>query len=264
MGTELAARGVSTAGEGWSAYAIDIAPQVVRAIHSSYVAAGARVHRTNTFRTQPRIFPDPKWRSLTRRAVELARSSVGTGKDRAAVAGSLAPVFDCYRPDLSPSPDIARRAHRSLASALTEDEVDLLICETFPHGGEARIAVEEAAATGKETWVALTAGPDGSLMTPEAMERAARDCVSAGAKAVLVCCTAAALTLPYVDRLARIDVRMGAYANLGIGEDERTMSPDRYLGLARGWMKAGATILGSCCGTNVSYIARLRDLESGR
>jgi S-methylmethionine-dependent homocysteine/selenocysteine methylase len=250
MGTELAARGVSTEGEGWSAYAIDVAPEIVRAIHADYAKAGATIHRTNTFRTQPRIFPET-WRSLTKRAVDLARTAPGR------VAGSIASVFDCYRPDLSPAPDVARAAHRSLSRALSEDGVDLLICETFPHTGEARIAVEEAVLTGKETWVALTAGPDGSLMTPEAMEAAARDCVSAGASAVLVCCTAATLTLPYVDRLVRVGVPTGAYANIGLGEDERTMTPTRYFDLAMKWKESGATILGSCCGTNPAYVEML-------
>jgi S-methylmethionine-dependent homocysteine/selenocysteine methylase len=258
MGTELAARGVSTEGEGWSAYAIDVAPEVVHSIHADYANANAEIHRTNTFRTQPRIFPTT-WRSLTKRAVDLARSgSAGSGR----VAGSMTSVFDCYRPDLSPPPDVARATHRSLARALSEDGVDLLICETFPHGGEARIAVEEAVRTEKETWVALTAGPDGSLMTPEEMESAARDCVAAGASAVLVCCTSATLTLPYVDRLTRVGgAKVGAYANIGVGDDEKTMTPDRYFDLATKWKEAGATILGSCCGTSPSYIQRLHSLK---
>jgi len=252
MGTELEARGVSTdgEGEGWSAYALDTAPAVVEAIHRDYVRAGATVHRTNTFRTQPRIFAD-RWSELLERAVAIARAA---GCER--VAGSIAPVFDCYRPDLSPGED-ARGAHRSMARAFAASKVDLLVCETFPHGIEARVAVEEAVATGLETWVALTAGPDGSLMTPEAMEANARDCVSAGASAVLVCCTAASLTARYVDRLARIPVRgaFGAYAN--IGANRSTMTSARYAALAKDWRSAGATILGACCGTSPAYIEAL-------
>src|SRR5207248_4577361 len=104
---------------------------------------------------------------------------------------------------------------RTMAIALRAAGFGSIVCETFPHAAEARVAVEEAVRTGLETWVALTAGPDGTLMSPEAMEQAARNCVSAGARAVLVCCTDARLTLPYVDRLARVGVPFGAYANAG-------------------------------------------------
>jgi S-methylmethionine-dependent homocysteine/selenocysteine methylase len=260
MGTELAARGVDTTGEGWSAYAIDVAPEVVRAIHVDYMRAGAAVHRTNTFRTQPRIFPD-RWEVLTQAAVRLAREACPVP---ARVAGSIAPVFDCYRPDLSPSSDEARTAHRALARRLHQSGVDLLVCETFPHAGEARLAVEEAVKTGLETWAALTAGPDGTLMTPSAMEQAARGCVAAGARAVLVCCTGARLTLPYVERLAGIGVPFGAYANAGEAADGlgwgQAGAAERYLAIARSWVEAGATILGACCGTGPAHIAALRTL----
>jgi S-methylmethionine-dependent homocysteine/selenocysteine methylase len=254
MGTELAARGVATPGPGWSAYAIDTAPDVVRAIHSDYAAAGAELARANTFRTQPRIFPD-RWRELVAKAMSLARIP------QMRIAGSIAPVFDCYRPDLSPPEDDARPLHRALARALAEERADLLICETFPHPDEARIAVEEAAASGIETWAALTAGPDASLMTPEAMERAARDCITAGASAVLVCCTSARLTLPYIDRLARLGVPFGAYANAGSASDALGWgvagAAERYAELAGSWTNAGATLIGACCGCTPAHIESL-------
>src|SRR5690242_18747104 len=118
MGTELSARGVDTSGPAWSADALVTAPGVVRAIHVAYMSAGAVLHRKNTFRTQPRLFPDT-WRALVAEAVRLARS-VTTG---AKLAGSIAPVFDCYRPDLSPPEDVARKAHGALAGALVDDGV---------------------------------------------------------------------------------------------------------------------------------------------
>lgn len=266
MGTELAVRGVETPAPTWSAAALDTAPQVVRAIHVEYMKAGAQVHRTNTFRAQPRLFPE-RYGALVETAVRLAREAVAEAgastNERPRVAGSMAPIADCYRPDLSPPKDEARALHRTLAVALADAGVDLLVCETFPHAVEVCVAVEEAARTGLETWAALTAGPDGSLMTPEAMERAARDCISAGAAAVLVCCTGASLTHAYVDRLARIDVRFGAYANAGAAEDalgwgaDPSVAARRYADLAERWLERGASIVGSCCGTGPAHIAEL-------
>jgi len=42
------------------------------------------------------------------------------------------------------------------------------------------------------------------------------------------------------------------------------VSPADYAAAARGWVAAGATIVGGCCGTTPAHIAALRALsESG-
>ncbi|MFT3764871.1 MAG: homocysteine S-methyltransferase family protein [Minicystis sp.] len=255
MGTELAARGVPTPGPAWSAHAIDHAPEVIAAIHRDYAAAGATVHTANTFRTKRRQV-GARWEDLARRAVRLARTSVPADHR---VAGSIAPLEDCYRPDLSP-PD-PRPEHRDLARLLAGAGVDLLLCETFPHVGEALIAVEEAVATGLPVWVAFTAGPDGSLLSPEAIAAGAREAVRRGATAVLVNCTAATRLLPYVERLAEAGVVFGAYANAGAAEEgigwSEAGDTHRYVELAQGWVRAGATLVGGCCGTGPAHVRAL-------
>ena len=257
LGTELGIRGIPTPAPGWSAYALDLAPEVVAAIHRDYAVAGAALHTANTFRTKSRVFPDT-WEALTRRAVALARGAGGL------VAGSVAPLEDCYSPWLSPRDP--RGEHRELAAALAAAGVDVLLCETFPHAGEALVAVEEAVATGVETWLALTAGPDADLLAAAAVREAARAAVDRGAAAVLVNCVPAGLTLPYVRALRGLGVPFGAYANAGSTEDGLGWSapapdgPDRYAAFAATWVAEGATLIGSCCGTGPATIAALRDL----
>lgn len=92
-------------------------------------------------------------------------------------------------------------------------------------------------------------------MTPDAMRDAARGCIDAGARAVLVACTAAESTLPYVERLAELGIPFGAYANAGIPAD--SMTPEHYVELAAQWRAAGATIIGACCGTGPAYVRAL-------
>jgi S-methylmethionine-dependent homocysteine/selenocysteine methylase len=196
--------------------------------------------------------------------VQIARDSSSVG-DR--VAGSIAPLADCYRPDLSPSDP--RSEHRELAQALADAGCDILLCETFPHAGEAVVAVEEAAATPCPTWASFTAGPNADLLTPAAMADAARRVVQAGAAAVLVNCTPAVDTLRYVQAMADADlgVPLGAYANAGdvddgIGWQNPTdANVASYLALARTWVDAGATLIGGCCGTGPAHIAALRSLR---
>jgi len=49
MGTELDARGVDTHNALWSALALTAVPEVVCAVHTDYLDAGARVITTNTY-----------------------------------------------------------------------------------------------------------------------------------------------------------------------------------------------------------------------
>src|SRR3989475_10933259 len=111
-GTELGRRGVDTRGALFSAAALlsEEGIAALRAVHAAYVQAGAQVITANTFRTNPRK-AGARWREWTELAVGVARQS------GAAVAGSMAPVEDCYRPDLRPSTEVALDEHRALAGA---------------------------------------------------------------------------------------------------------------------------------------------------
>jgi S-methylmethionine-dependent homocysteine/selenocysteine methylase len=258
MGTELEARlaGRTALPEGeWSAAAVDAAPDVVRAIHRDYAAAGAKVHTACTFRTTPRASGET-WRARMERAVALAREAadVASNGARARVAGSIAPLEDCWRPDLVPKDDVARREHREIAAALASLSCDVLLCETFASAREAAIATEAAARTGLPTWTSLTAGYRADLMTPSAMKEAARACIDAGASTILVNCVPAAKTLPYVEAIASLGAPFGAYANGG------EITEAEYVQHARTWIATGATIVGGCCYTTPAIIRALSAL----
>jgi S-methylmethionine-dependent homocysteine/selenocysteine methylase len=248
MGTELVRRGVALPSPAWSAVALDVAPDLVAAIHRDYVAAGATVHTANTFRTKRRSV-GPRWEELARRAVRIARDAVGGLR----VAGSIAPLEDCYRPDLSPG-RASREEHRELARVLADEGVDVLLCETFADPTEAVVAVEEAARTGVETWAAL-------LPTTAASLR------NTAARVVLVNCVAAKDTRPFLAELADLGVPFGAYANAGDEADGIGWGADveagakAYEALAKQWLEAGASVVGGCCGTGPAHIARVAALN---
>jgi S-methylmethionine-dependent homocysteine/selenocysteine methylase len=264
LGTQLAARGVSTSGAAWSASAIVTAPEILSTLHRSYAEAGARVHTADTFRTTRRAW-GPGWQDLATTAVRLARDAVPADHR---VAGSIAPLEDCYQPERSP-PD-PEPEHRALAEVLAHAGVDLLLCETFPQPQEALAAVRAATATGVETWLALTAGPTASLLTPAQMAETALLAARAGATTVLVNCVPATDTLRFVRAIAATGVPTGAYANAGSPTDgigwagsDPVVGPRRYAELARGWVQAGARVVGGCCGTGPAHIRALaRSLET--
>ena len=265
-GTALGAAGHRVSGPAFGARAALDDPETLRAIHQAYADAGATVHTANTFRAQPARLD--RWREALEAAVAIAAAVARAGPGR--VAGSVAPVRDCYRPDQSPG-EGSRPLHRAVCRALAEAGVDLLLVETFAAPLEAWVAVEEAVATGLPVWVALTAGPQGTLMTPDDVRRAAIGAVARGAAAALVNCVDGARTLPYVEALTGLDVPIGAYANAGpmgagLGWDRTPAAAReaarRYRDLARTWVDAGATLIGGCCGTGAAHIEALAGLAS--
>lgn len=256
MGTQLAALGVPTRLPQWSAPANAEAAETVRAVHRAYAEAGATVHTANTFRTTERVVGDG-WRRLAQLAVEHARQAV---PPEHRVAGSIAPLEDCYRPDLSP--EDPRPEHAQLARHLAALDVDVLLVETFPHVGEALIAAEEAVATGVETWLALTAGPGADLLTPTALAAAATTAIQRGVAKVLVNCVPATRVEPFLQPLAQRHLPFGVYANAGhpdeaIGWIDAPFGAKRYAELALGWADMGADIIGGCCGTGPEHVEAL-------
>ena len=256
LGTELGARGVSLSETSWSAGAVVDASEVISAIHREYADCGATVHTANTFRTKQRSVGD-HWATMATTAVQLCKQSVPDGHR---VAGSIAPLEDCYQPALSPG-EASRAEHRELAEVLAAAGADILLCETFAHVGEAIVAVEESVRTSVVTWVAFTAGPNADLMLPSDMAEGARQAVDAGAAAVLINCTPASQTLEFVAALAdaKLNVPIGAYANSGESTWLQSDQPavDRYLAEATDWIAAGATLVGGCCGVRPAQIAAL-------
>ena len=258
IGTELLARGLSFDAPAWSAAAISDAPELLAEVHRDYAKAGATWHTANTFRTQARAY-GVGWEEALRGAVAVARGALPEG---CRVLGSMAPVEDCYRPDLSPG-EGARAEHRLVASTLVDAGCDGILCETFAHEAEAIVASEEGLRTGLPVWVSLTAGPFGDLLTPDGLGRIAKSVASTGAERVLVNCVAASRMQAYVDAIVGVGCPTGAYANAG-GKDEglgwaaiSEEAAERYAELAQGWVDAGVTLVGGCCGTGPSHIAAL-------
>jgi S-methylmethionine-dependent homocysteine/selenocysteine methylase len=257
MGTLLGERGGNISGPTWSAEANLSSPDLVMSIHSDYAAAGASAHTTNTFRTRRRDL-GTRWRKTTALAVQHARQASPSSH---LVLGSISPLADCYRPDLSPQD--SRIEHREFIEFMAQQPIDRLLCETFSNPTEALVAVEECGRTGIPTWLALTAGPDGDLMSPQTMADTCKNAVDCGVEAVLVNCVDVFLSLAYVKKLATLGVPFGAYANAGpassgIGWQAEREGPKRYLEEAQAWVDVGATIIGCCCGTGPTHIDALR------
>jgi S-methylmethionine-dependent homocysteine/selenocysteine methylase len=261
-GTELGQRGVDTRTGLFSAAALLDEPGIdtLRQVHADYVRAGAQVITANTFRTNPRK-AGPRWRELTASAVRLALETGAT------VAGSMAPVEDCYRPELRPPPDVALREHRELAAALAAAGCHLLLVETVAAADEGLAAVQAAAETGLPVWVAAMAMPDGRMRSGEDLGTFFRDARALGAAAALINCVPCAGVDLGLDAAARSGLPFGAYAHMGEVDPDAgwpaspRLAPDEYAARAGTWMERGARIVGGCCGTSPAHVAAVARLS---
>lgn len=279
MGTELDRRGVSTALPLWSARALIERPEVVRQIHRDNLLAGTDIITTNTFRTTRRTMriagvPDDRARTLTTLAVELAREArIAAGRPEALIAGSLAPLEDCYSPWLTPPAAIAAAEHREQAEWLAAAGVDLLMVETMPTIVEAEAALTAGLATGLPVTVGFVCEVEPGaeeavrLLSDEPLTGAVVRLEAHAPAAFLVNCSAPAVIARALAVLAAATDRpIGGYANLGKVDpvsgwsSDDAVSEEDYADAARDWLAAGARIIGGCCGTTIRHTAGLRRL----
>jgi len=302
LGTELHRRGVGTSLPLWSAQGLLTHPEIVLQIHREYVAAGADILTADTFRTTPRTFskagfsespleaespghashpgtgtegrrpagtlPPDRSDSLTTLAIALARKAAdeATGR-RVLVAGSIAPLEDCYRPDLVPSDTELREEHALQAARLARAGVDFILLETMGVIREAVIALAAARETGNEVVVSFICNEEGGLLGGERLT----DAVHAVARLEPTLLSLNCIPVKHVDAaIAALTAAWSGpwaiYANAGRPEDldsgviTTAVSPGEYAAHAKRWLQAGARVVGGCCGTTPEHIAAVRAL----
>jgi len=267
MGTELQRREVDTGLPLWSANALMVHPEVIRQIHMDYIEAGADIITTNTFRTTRRTLrrgnlPDRSLQ-LTNMAVAIARQAREAYTDRETlIAGSMAPLEDCYRPDLVPGDADLNAEHAELASRLADAGVDFLLVETMNTIREAYAACSAAKATGKEVVVSFICNDKGTLLSGESVEDAVKTVSALSPSAFSINCVSPHHIMRAAAELKRATHRPFAlYGNVGLPESNKhgwefthDVLEDEYARCALEWRRLGASIVGGCCGTSPAYI----------
>lgn len=268
-GTELEGRGARCEGPLWSARALLDDPAMILRIHRDYAAAGAEIVTANTFRTQARTLAraglGARAAELTQIAIELARRAIG---DTGFVAGSMATLEDCWRPELAPDDAALAREHAEHAANLAGAGADLLLIETMNSIREACAAVRAAKATGLAVWVSFACGDAAQLLSGETLADALAAVGSLAPDLVGVNCLPAPHVIPALAPLAASGRPFAVYANLGAplgnastATTARThdATPAEFAAHARNWLARGARVVGGCCGTRPAHIRAIAE-----
>jgi S-methylmethionine-dependent homocysteine/selenocysteine methylase len=265
-GTELERRGIACDAPLWSAHALLGDTSVLAAIHRDYVRAGAEILTANSFRTQRRTLAHAglgeRAGELTQRAVALARAALGR---EGFVAGSIAPLEDCWRPDLVPEDDALAREHAEHARHLAAAGADVLLVETMNTIREACAAARAAKATGLPVWVSFACDDAAKLLSGERLDAALVAIATHGPDLVGVNCLPAPNIVATLAALGASGRPFAVYANLGApvagtpGVRAHDASPAAFAAHAQQWIAGGARVVGGCCGTTPAHIAAISE-----
>ncbi|MBE7175848.1 MAG: methionine synthase [Mucilaginibacter polytrichastri] len=267
-------------------------PDIIRAIHTEYLEAGADILETNTFSTQRISLADYEMEELAYElsfaGAKLAREAVDAylkkhSEKGCYVAGAIGPT----NRTLSLSPDVNNPGYRALTfdelvdayydqvRGLVDGGSDLLLIETIFDTLNAKAALfaitkyDEVLREKDPGWKGLPVMISGTItdasgrtlsgQTVEAFWNSVRhgNLLSVG----LNCALGAHEMRPHIEELSeKADVFISAYPNAGLpnefgGYDEQPHETAHFIEdfLANGWVN----IVGGCCGTTPDHIRHI-------
>lgn len=247
---------------------------VVREVLESYVAAGADVIETNTFRANRKHLAKfglaEKVFEFNYRGARLARSVAGRN---VFVAGSVGPL-GTVGPEAAEISDTKRaEMYAEQMKALAAGGADLILLETFTSLSEIRAAIRAAkkAAKGLPVLAQMAFYEGQGSLGGVSIGAAIEEMLSEGADGVGVNCGRGfADALAVVEKMAALtDVPISAYPNAGLPElrDGRFVyeQPVSYMAeMAVRMAEAGANLVGGCCGTDQRAISAIAAKIRGR
>ena len=273
LATELERRGKDLRDPLWSARVLVEDPDAIRDVHRSYFDAGADVAISSSYQATfeglaRRGIDGPRASALMRRSVELAREAAGRDGIVAASVGPYGAMLGNgaeYTGDYDRGEDELVEFHVPRMEALAEAEPDLFAVETIP-------SIVEAAALARAlekvpempAWVSFSCRDGNHICDGTPVDEAvAMVAGSPSVVAVGINCTPPLHAENLVETVA-VTTRKGVvcYPNRGSFWDpmrktwadpprQDARSPLRPVD----WKRAGASLIGGCCGTTPEDIA---------
>ncbi len=246
-------------------------PAKVADIHRQYIEAGAQIILTNTFganRYKLRKHGlEDKLTEINRAGVELARRVVEASFRRVFIAGDVGPLGVRMAPYGRVQPNEARQAFAEQIKVLTDSGVDLIVIETMTDVLETVEAVRGAKTVATVPVVAtMTFTRDDRTLLGDDPAKVAKALAEAGADVIGVNCSSGPAQLLRILRQMRRaapEARFWVKPNAGWPEHVggRVMyaaAPEYFYDYALEFWKAGASVIGGCCGTTPEHIAAMR------
>jgi homocysteine S-methyltransferase len=241
-------------------------PALVRALHRDYVEAGAELIQTNTFGANRhrlgQFSLEARVTEINRKAVQIAREAIALTGRNVFIAGDIGPL------GVRVTAEEAVEAFAEQMSALAAERVDLFILETFTSLDEALSALDAARRVAPDMPVVaeLSFQAGGRTSDGHGARKAGEALIEAGADVIGANCgEGPPQALRVLRELALIPgARLVAQPNAGRPTLVQrrvvyTATADYLAGYARRFVRAGALIVGGCCGTSPRHTAAIRE-----
>jgi methionine synthase I (cobalamin-dependent)/5,10-methylenetetrahydrofolate reductase len=250
-------------------------PEVVFAIHQSYLGAGAQIIETNTFGANRQklaaVGLGERVADLNHRGVKIAREARESARHEVLIAGSIGPLGIQRQVRLLPEEDV-HDIFREQATALEERGVDLFVLETFSSVAELEAAIDAIRSFSRlpmiveMTYSEECAALDGSRPTDMLRMVMGKEVQAAGAN-----CTIGPQALLGVLREFSRDpsIALAVMPNAGFPKriGDRVVyprsSPEYFADFAREASMLGARIVGGCCGTTPEHVRAMTEAVKG-
>jgi methionine synthase I (cobalamin-dependent)/5,10-methylenetetrahydrofolate reductase len=241
-------------------------PQLVQGVHRSYLNAGAELIETNTFGCNRYLLG---MRGLEREVERFAQAGARIAREAREAAGQEAFVAGAVGPinRLGVATREIRSGFQEVVEGLLLGGVDLFVLETFGSLDELLIALEVAKASASIPVIAsMTFSEDGLSLAGEEPSKIARDLTAAGADVIAANCGFGPQpTLEVIEAMSADGVPpLGAMPNAGLparvdGRLVYTSEPEYFADYARKFVGLNVKVIGGCCGTTPTHIARMRE-----
>ena len=243
-------------------------PKHVEQVPKAYVSAGSEIILTNTFGANRFVLAghghQDRVAEFNKAGAEISKRAAG---NEAKVFGSIGPSGKIVMMGEASEEDLFA-AFKEQAEALAEGGADGLAVETMTELAEATAAVRAAKTTGLPVVACMTydSGKDKtSTMMGVTPEQAVAALTEAGAD--IIGCNCGIGIDNYIVVAGKLraatDKPVWVKANAGLPEivDDKVvyrMKPDEFAEKVKQLIKAGANIVGGCCGTSPDFIAAMR------
>ncbi|MFI5982561.1 homocysteine S-methyltransferase [Streptomyces sp. NPDC051555] len=260
LGTQLGDQGCDLSGGLWSARVLAEQPEQVAAAHTAYARAGAQVLITASYQVGYGAFARHGYdrrrtTALLGDAVALADRAARAVEHEVWVAASIGPYGATladrseYRGRYGLSVRELAAFHRPRIEALLAAGADVLALETVPDTDEAQALLSLLAGTGARAWLSYTVAGERTRAGQPLAEAFALAAAAPEVIAVGVNCCAASDVLPALEAAAHLTSKpLLAYPNDTSGTADWPVAH---------WRRAGARLIGGCCGVGPQRIAAL-------
>ncbi len=274
MGTELMRRGIELPLPLWSSMSnIDQYDQVLN-VHKDYIEAGSDILTTNTFRTTPRTFIKAGYSQNESEIISeqccnmaIAAAKHAVKKENTLIAGSVAPLEDCYEPLHFPGKEIAKKEFQLIINNIIRNGVDILLFETMGNFEEIESALQVSNDIDIQRWLSIVLKNNNSILDGTELNKVVDLANKNKIDMVLINCTPIHIISDALDMFLEYRKgKWGVYPNAGEnmptkdGEFVSKIDDESFCRTIEDYITLGASVVGACCGSTPNTVRKISNM----